>query len=227
MRPLELAKRAAAEAAAALVEDGMVVGLGSGNTAALAIEALARRVAQGLRMLGLPTSDATAALAARLGLPLTGFAQHRRLDLTIDGADQVERRTLDLIKGRGGALLREKIVAKASRRMIVVVDESKLVDRLGGDTALPVEILPFGCEVVLERLSEAGARGTLRRLGGAPFRTDNGNYIADCDCGDIADAPGLERRLAAITGVIETGLFLGLASQVIVGSPAGTRNLQR
>jgi len=134
-------KRAAAEAAVELVENGMVVGLGSGSTAAFAVAALARRHAQGLRFVGISTSERTAALAAAAGIPLTSFAEHRHIDLTIDGADEVERGTLNLIKGRGAALLREKIVAAASRRLAIVVDESKLVNRLGARVAVPVEVV--------------------------------------------------------------------------------------
>jgi len=150
-------KRAAAACAVAEVADGMVVGLGSGSTAAFALEYLAERVASGLRITGIPTSEATAAMARRLGIPLTGFDRHRRIDLTIDGADQVERGTLHLIKGRGGALLREKIVA---------VDESKLGERLGGGPPLPVEIVPFGWQATLDRLTALAVAPQLRRTGG-------------------------------------------------------------
>jgi ribose 5-phosphate isomerase A len=217
----EAQKRAAAERAVAEVEDGMVLGLGSGSTAEFAIAALAARVAAGLRVTGIPTSERSAALARRLGVPLTSFAEHRRIDLTIDGADQVERSKLALVKGLGGALLREKIVASASRRMIVVVDESKLVERLGDRTPLPVEIVPFGWEVAMDRLAELDGRATLRRQDGKPFVTDNGNYIADCRFSSIPDPAQLEARLAAIVGVVASGLFLGLASTVIVGSRRG------
>jgi ribose 5-phosphate isomerase A len=172
-------KRAAAARAAAAVEDGMVLGFGSGTTAAFVLEALATRVAAGLRVAGIPTSEATATLARKLGIPLTTFARHRRIDLTIDGADQVERGTLNLIKGLGGALLREKIVAAASARMLVVVDESKLVDRLGNRTPLLVEIAQFGAEATLDRLAAIGLAPRLRLNGEQPFVTDGGNAIAD------------------------------------------------
>lgn len=223
----DAAKRAAALQAVANIEDGMAVGLGSGSTAALAVEALAARVAQGLRVTGIPTSEATAALARRLGVRLTSFAERTRLDITIDGADQVERGSLALIKGRGGALLREKIVASASDRMIVIVDESKLVDRLGGATPLPVEIVVFGWQTVIARLAALGFAPTLRLDGGQPFVTDGGNLIADCAIAAIPDPAALEARLAAIAGVIETGLFLGLASEVLVGRPTGVERLRR
>jgi ribose 5-phosphate isomerase A len=214
-------KRAAAERAAAQVEDGMVVGLGSGSTANFATEALAARVAAGLRVACIPTSERTAALARRLGLTLASFAEHPYADLDIDGADAVERGTLTLVKGRGGALLREKIVACASRRMIAVVDESKLVDRLGPETVVPVEIIPFGWETVLDRLLAVEARPRLRRDGAAPFVTDGGNFIADCTFAAIGDAAALEARLKLIVGVVECGLFVGLAAQAFVGHPSG------
>jgi ribose 5-phosphate isomerase A len=222
-------KRAAASRAVAEVEDGMILGLGSGSTAAFAVEALAARVAKGLRIAGIPTSKATAALARRRGVPLTSFAEHRRIDLTIDGADEVERGTLHLIKGLGGALLHEKIVAAASARMIVVVDDSKLVHRLGTRAPLPVEIVAFGWQSVLDRLREAGVAPKLRTGKGEnePFVTDGGNYIADCTVTDISDPAGLEQRLAALVGVVESGLFVGLASRAIVGGPTGLTVLDR
>src|ERR1700739_3349581 len=150
-------KRAAAEAAVQLVQNDMVVGLGSGSTAAFAVEALARRRRQGLRFIGIPTSERTAAQAAAADIPLTSFGEHRQIDLTIDGADEVERGTLNLIKGLGGALLREKIVAAASRRLAIVVDETKLVDRLGTHVALPVEVVAFGLEATRAALEDLGA----------------------------------------------------------------------
>ena len=224
-------KRLAAAAAVAEVEDGMVLGLGSGSTAALAVEALAARIArEGLRVAGIPTSERTAALARRGGLPLTSFAEHRQVDLAIDGADQVEAASLNLVKGLGGALLREKIVAAASRRMLVVVDQGKLVDRLGGRTPLPVEIAAFGWQTILDRLAGAGAQPVLRLApDGEPFRTDGGNHIADCGFADdlVGDAPGLERRLAGIVGVVEVGLFIGLATRALVGTPNGVEVFER
>jgi ribose 5-phosphate isomerase A len=220
-------KRAAALRAIAEVRDGMVVGLGSGSTAGFALEGLAERVADGLRIVGIPTSDATAALARRLAIPLASFDQHRRIDLTIDGADQVERATLHLIKGLGGALLREKIVAAASTRLIVAVDESKLVDRLGGRTALPVEIVPFGWHTTIDRLTALGCVPQLRRTGGQPFTTDGGNYIADCALREIPDPVALEARLSSVVGVIETGLFIGMASTIMVGRPTGVEIVER
>src|ERR1700722_18137731 len=145
-------KRAAAEAAGQMVQNDMVVGLGSGSTAAFAVEALARRRRQGLHFVGISTSERTAAQAKAADIPLTSFAEHRQIDLTIDGADEVERGTLNLIKGRGGALVREKIVAAASHRLAIVADGSKLVDRLGSRTAVPVEVITFGLEATRESL---------------------------------------------------------------------------
>lgn len=220
-------KRVAAEHAAAQVRDGMVVGLGSGSTAALAIEALAARMRQGLRMLGIPTSSAAAALARQLGVPLTSFAEHRRIDITIDGADQVERATLALVKGLGGALLREKLVASVSNRMIVVVDETKLVDRLGDATPLPVEIVAFGWQVVLDRLAALDCAPQLRLAVDGPFVTDGGNHIIDCTFADIPDPIQLEARLASIIGVVESGLFVGMASEIMVGRPTGVEVFTR
>jgi ribose 5-phosphate isomerase A len=205
----------------------MVLGLGSGSTAAFAVEALAARVAKGLDVVAIPTSERTAAQARRLGIRLSSFAEHRRIDMTIDGADEVEIGTLNLIKGRGGALLREKIVASASEAMVVIVDEGKLVDRLGQRAPIPVEIVAFGWQVILDRLADLGARPTLRVVGDEPYRTDSGNHIADCTFGEIGDAADLERRLAAITGVIESGLFIGLAARVVVGTRSGIRVLER
>jgi ribose 5-phosphate isomerase A len=220
-------KRLAAARAVEDIEDGMVVGLGSGSTAAFAIEALALRVAQGLRVAGIPTSEKSEALARRLGVPLTSFADHNRIDITVDGADQVERGSLTLIKGLGGALLREKLVASASVRMIVVVDETKLVDRLGGHTPLPVEIVSFGWQIAHDRLAALGCAPRLRLADGKPFTTDGGNFIADCAIDEITDPATLESQIAAVVGVVESGLFIGLASEVVVGRPGGVEVIAR
>ena len=220
-------KRAAAERAVMEVEDGMVLGLGSGSSAAFAIAALAARVAAGLRVVGIPTSERSAALARLLGVPLTSFAERPRIDLTIDGADQVERGTLNLVKGLGGALLREKIVASASRRMIVVVDQTKVVNRLGGSTPLPVEIVSFGWQTVVDRLAALGCAPRLRLAGETPFTTDGGNYIADCSIAEMPDPAALQARLSAIVGVVENGLFIGLASRIVVGRPADVEVIER
>jgi len=205
----------------------MVIGLGSGSTAAFAVEALALRAAQGLRVVAIPTSEKTAAVAQRRGVPLTSFAEHRRIDITIDGADQVERGTLNLVKGLGGALLREKIVASASERMIVVVDETKLVDRLGGNTPLPVEIVSFGWQIVLERLAATGCVPRLRLVADKPFMTDGGNYIADCSFAEMPDPAARETQLSAMVGVVENGLFIDIASKIVVGRSAGMEVIER
>jgi ribose 5-phosphate isomerase A len=218
-------KRRAAVAAVAEVESGMVLGLGSGTTAGFALVALAARITHGLRVVGVPTSQRTAEAAQRLGIPLGDLATHRRLDLTIDGADEIERGTLALIKGLGGALLREKIIASASRRVIIIADDSKLVDRLGARVALPVEICAFGAAVTLDRLAECGAVPRLRQAGDAPFVTDGGNYIADCRFATMPEPAALEARLAAIVGVVESGLFIGLARRAIIGDAAGVTML--
>jgi len=222
------AKRRAAERAVALVEDGMVLGLGSGSTAALALEALAKRIAGGLWIGGgIPTSERTAVIATRLGIPLTDFERSPQIDLAIVGADQVERGTLNLVKGLGGALLREKIVASASKTVVIVADETKLVQQLGAATPVPVEIVRFGWQAVLERLRGLGCTAELRRIDRATFVTDGGNYVADCSFDAIPDAAGLEASIKRIAGVIESGLFIDLASQAVIGNAEGVEILAR
>jgi ribose 5-phosphate isomerase A len=218
-------KRSAAEAAAALVEDGMVVGLGTGSTAYFAIEALIRRVREGLRIEGIATSERSDAQAHAGGIPLTTFAEHRRLDITIDGADEIATGSLDLIKGLGGALLREKIVAAASDRLVIVADARKLVDRLGGTAKLPVEIVPFGWQTTAERLKHLGANPMLRGGQASPFRTDSGNLILDCDFGLIADPGALDQAISQTIGVVETGLFLGMAGMALVADHTGVHRI--
>jgi ribose 5-phosphate isomerase A len=219
-------KRAAAEAAVELVQDGMVVGLGTGSTAAFAIDALAVRHRLGLRFLGIPTSERTAAQAKAAGIPLTSFAEHRQIDLTIDGADEVERGTLNLIKGLGGALLREKIVAAASRRLAIIVDGTKLVDRLGTHTPVPVEVVAFGLEATRTALEVLGASAQLRLLpAGDPFITDNGNRILDCSFGPIAEPARLEKRIRRVIGAVESGLFISRADPVFVADADGVHRL--
>lgn len=219
-------KQAVAAVAAKRVRDGMAVGLGSGSTAECVVERLAARVQAGLSFVGIATSERTAALARSLGIRLTDFAAHPRLDLTIDGADQVERGTLNLIKGRGGALLREKIVADASARLLIVVDATKLSDRL--DIAVPVEVVSFGLEATAAKIAHLGGV-TRRRMAanGTPYVTDGGNAILDCDFGPIADPAGLELALRALVGVIETGLFIGRAEEVLFANAEGVASLTR
>ncbi len=220
-------KKAAAEWAAALIEDGMVVGLGTGSTASLILEPLAARIRQGLRIVGIPTSERTAEQARALGIPLSTLTDHARVDLTIDGADEVEIGTLNLIKGRGGALLREKIVASASARLVIVADESKLVERLGRGV-VPVEVVPFEWQSTARRIESLGASPALRlRPDGGAFVTDGGHYILDCAFGPISSAGSLDRELNDIVGVVEHGLFLGLTDQVGVGRPGGVEVLAR
>ena len=218
-------KRQAAEAAVAAVEDGMVLGLGTGSTAAIAVALLGERVRHGLRVVGIPTSERTRAQAEGLGIPLTTLAEHPSIDLTIDGADEVHIGTLDLIKGLGGALLREKIVAASSRQMIVVVDETKLVASLGG-VRLPVEVVTFGWESTAARIRALGIDAMLRQVEGVAYVTDGGNVILDCLL-DIPDPAWRAAQLKAITGVVETGLFIGMATRVIAGTEAGPRILER
>jgi ribose 5-phosphate isomerase A len=219
-------KREAAEAAVELVQDGMVVGLGTGSTATFAVEALATRHRQGLRFLGLPTSERTAGQASAAGIPLTSFAAHRQIDLTIDGADEVELGTLNLIKGLGGALLHEKIVAAASHRLAIIVDDSKLVDRLGTHVPVPVEVVEFGLQATWASLEALGGTAKLRlSQTGKPFVTDSGNRILDCSFGPIADPARLEERIGVIVGVVESGLFINRADWVFVADPAGVHRL--
>jgi ribose 5-phosphate isomerase A len=220
-------KRAAAERAVELVETGMVLGLGTGSTAGFVIAPLAARIAQGLAIVAIPTSEHTAAEARRLGIPLTSFAEHPRIDLAIDGADEVHRATLDLVKGLGGALLREKIVAAVSDRFVVIVDHEKLVDRLGEHAPLPVEIVQFGWQATAAALERLGAKPQLRGAAGQPFVTDGGNFILDCHFGAIEDPQATEQLINSVVGVVENGLFVGRSSMVIVASENGVDMLSR
>lgn len=215
---------AAVEQAVDLIRDGMVLGLGSGTTALLALPLIAGRLAQGWRLVGVPTSLETEREARRLGIPLVSLDTHPSLDLTIDGADEVEP-GCNVVKGRGGALLREKIVAACSRFEVIVVDEGKLVERLGERTPLPVEVVPFGREPARRRLAALGLQPALREREGRPYLTDNGNLIFDCRLDPSADPASLARELCAIPGVVAHGLFLGLVDLVLVGTPAGVREL--
>jgi ribose 5-phosphate isomerase A len=221
-------KRAAAEAAVALVRSGMAIGLGTGSTASYAIAALIRRVREErLDIVGIATSERSAAQATAGGLQLTDFAHHQRLDLTIDGADEIMRGTLHLVKGAGGALLREKIVASASNRRAIIADESKLVDQLGLTAQVPVEIVRFGWETTAERVSRLVEPRLRLGPDGQPYRTDGGNYILDCTCGAITDPAALECALARIVGVVESGLFVGMADVAFVAGPSGVVRLDR
>ncbi|MCA1593886.1 MAG: ribose-5-phosphate isomerase RpiA [Acidobacteria bacterium] len=208
------AKQLAGEKAVEFVEDGMTLGLGTGSTVYWTVQRLGERVREGLRVRCIPTSRRTEEQARGLGIPLITFADASQLDLTIDGADEIGP-GLALIKGGGGALLREKLVAAASRRLIIVADSSKRVATLG-QFPLPVEVVPFAWEVTTGRVAATGCRPTLRQDGDAPYVTDNGNYILDCACGSIKDPASLERDLKLITGVVECGLFVGLADLAII-----------
>ncbi len=216
---------ALAERALALVRKDTIVGLGSGRASTAFVRMLGARVKAGLTVRGVPTSEDTARLARELGIPLTGF-EGGELDVTVDGADEVDPR-LDLIKGYGGALVRERIVAGASRRQIILVDESKLVPRLGGRGRLPVEVVPFALAPCRRRLEALGVKPTLRMKGEQPFVTDNSNVILDCAVGPIEDPAALERAIRAIPGVLDTGLFLGTADTVLVADAKGVRELKR
>jgi ribose 5-phosphate isomerase A len=220
-------KHDAAQAALDYIVDGMVVGLGTGSTATYVVEGLAERVGLGLKIIGIPTSERTRMLARGRGIPLASLGEHQTIDLTIDGADEVERGTLNLIKGLGGALLREKIVAAASARLIIVVDQEKLVDRLGDHTPVPVEVVQFGWEVTAASLAKLGARSVLRHAGeDQPFITDGGNYILDCHFAGISNPACLERQIGMIVGVVESGLFIGRAEAVVVATTKGVEVLK-
>jgi len=212
----EQEKEAAGRAAAKLVRDGDIVGLGTGSTAYFAVVALGERVKAGLKIIGIPTSVQTADLARQLGIPLTTLDEHPKIDITIDGADEVDPK-LNLIKGGGGALLREKVVASASKKMIVVADSGKVVPVLG-KFPLPVEVISFARTVVEKKIALLGASPKLRtKPDGSPFLTDNGNQILDCSFGKIADPPALALTLSNTPGIVEHGLFIGLASLALVG----------
>jgi ribose 5-phosphate isomerase A len=222
-------KRAAAERAVSLVESGMRVGLGTGSTAALFVAALGERVRGGLDIVGVPTSEATRRQAESLGIRLTTLEETPELDLTIDGADELDDQ-LRLIKGGGGALLREKIVASASRRMVVIADATKHVAVLGR-FPLPVEVVPFGLETTTRRiralLGGAAPEIRLRRKDGEAFRTDGGNFILDLHLGAIPNPDGLAAELKAATGVVDHGLFIGLASAALIGGAEGVMEMAR
>jgi len=221
-------KEAAANLAAAELHDGMIVGLGSGSTARLAVDAIGHRVKEGLKIIGIPTSERTAEQARSLGIPLSTLAEYSQIDVTIDGADEVELGTLNLIKGGGGNHLREKIVATASSRLLVVVDESKVVSHLGDRARVPVEVAQFGWQATARNLEKLKSKPILRLYSdGKPFVTDGGNYILDCAFGRIESAKALERELDSVVGVIEHGLFIGIASQALVGTSKGVERLDR
>ena len=218
-------KREAAFAASQLVQDGMIVGLGTGSTAKHLVSILGERVRNGLKIIAIPTSEATRIQAEAEGIKIVTFADEQHLDLTIDGADEMAGKGLDLIKGGGGALLREKIVASASDRMVVICDSTKLVPHLGGGFPLPVEIVPFGWEVTFGKLKDRARKATLRQKDGKTFMTDGGHYIADLDLDPVADPAALEREIRMIVGVVDVGLFIGIAKEAFVAGPDGVQHL--
>ena len=221
-------KQQAGEYAAAFVQSGMIIGLGSGSTAIFATRRIAQRLQDGdLRdILAVPTSLATEAAAIELGIPLTTLADQPGIDITIDGADEVDP-NFNLIKGGGGAHLREKIVAQATERLVIVVDDSKLVDQLGRTWALPVEVIPFGWQSQAAYLRSLGATPVLRMDGDQPYQTDQGNIILDCDFGPIPDPAALARKIRSRAGIVEHGLFIGMAKDVVVASKSGLRHLRK
>jgi ribose 5-phosphate isomerase A len=208
-------KEAAARASLRFIEDGQVVGLGTGSTAAYFIQLLGERVKDGLKIRGIPTSDRSREMASTLGIPLTTLDECQQIDVTVDGADEVDEQ-LRLIKGGGGALLREKIVASATRQLVIVADASKRVPVLGR-FPLPVEVIKFAQALVAKKIEALGAGVQLRRdAKGNPYLTDENNHILDCRFGQIPDADLLARRLSDMPGVVEHGLFIGMASVVVV-----------
>ncbi|MEF2277674.1 ribose 5-phosphate isomerase A [Deinococcus sp. YIM 134068] len=227
MPDLEALKEQAAIRAALLVESGMRVGLGTGSTAKYAILELGRRLAAGeiSGVVGVATSDASEALAREVGIPVQPL-DPRPLDLAIDGADEIDP-ALNLIKGLGGALLREKLTEVQARRLVIIADHTKLVSRLGEKAPLPVEIARFGFLSTIERLRALGLGGRLRQPGAQPYVTDNGNYIFDARLPETFDAPALERQIKGTLGVVETGFFLGMAEVAFVAAPEGVREVGR
>jgi ribose 5-phosphate isomerase A len=218
---LDAQKQLAAEYAAGLVVDGMTVGLGSGSTAEIAVEILGRRFREGLRFVGVPTSSRTAEIAQSFGIPLRRLDERSFLDINIDGADEVDP-NLNLVKGHGGALMREKLVASAARRFVIITDESKRVTRLGERAPVPVEVVSFGWPTTRHRLELLGLTCELRG-GNEPYTTSNGNYILDCHATgpiDLAD-DSLAQAIKLQTGVVDHGLFLGMADLVVVGTAGG------
>lgn len=229
MSNLDTYKRQAAEQALDYVKDSMVLGLGSGSTARLMLRELAARLADGrLRdIVGVPSSEGTAALSRELGIPLATLARQPQLDLAIDGADEIDP-ALSLIKGLGGALLREKIVAASAARLIIIADTSKLVPQLGTRAPLPVEVIEFGLPLAMRRLAEFGCTPSLRHAAnGTVFCTDEGNRILDCRFEGISDARALNTAIRAIPGVVDHGLFIDMAALAIVAGNNGVSTLVR
>jgi len=226
----EALKRAAAVAAVGEVKSGMRIGLGTGTTMSFALDEIARRIrSEGLRIAGIPTSKRTEALARQLGIPLTGFAETETLDIAIDGADEVLLDSLTLIKGRGGALLRERIVAAAARRFLIAVDGSKVAQRFASRAPVPVEVVPFGHEATARRLSRIGVRPVLRVDGERkPVTTDSGNLLYDChDIDAGTDPERLADDLRRTVGVVDSGIFVGMATEAFIAeAPTTVRRIR-
>jgi ribose 5-phosphate isomerase A len=223
--PNDLEKQAAARASLKFVQDGHVVGLGTGSTAAYAIQFLGEKVKAGLKIRGVPTSIHAQQLAQACGIPLTTLDEVERIDVDIDGADEFDSQ-LRLIKGGGGALLREKIVASAARKFVVIADSSKQVAVLG-KFPLPVEVIPFAQKVLARRIAALGASVSLRIAEGQPYKTDEGHHILDCHFRAIPDPSALARSLSDMPGVVEHGLFIGMANLVLIGKAGGVEELSR
>lgn len=224
----EGAKKRVALEAVKHVREGFLVGLGSGTTVAYAIQEIGKKIRQGLQVLGVPTSHQALMLAVSYSIPLTTLDEHPKLDLAIDGADQVDGE-LNLIKGMGGALMREKVVASAAKQFVVVADETKLVEKLGTKQPIPVEVLPFALSTVVARVEDLGGKAVLRegerKVG--PVVTDNGNFILDVTFGAVDDLTKLDVAVKSIPGVLETGLFLGMADIVYLGKQDGIVRLDK
>lgn len=224
-----LLKEKAAQRAVEFIGPGMVLGLGTGSTVRYALDRIGERIRAGelKDIVGIPSSRDTEKRSGELGIPLSSLEEHRRIDLTIDGADEIDP-SLNLIKGGGGALLREKVIAQASRRNIIIVDEGKLSPCLGTLFRVPIEVIPFAWPVEADFLESLGARVTLRKIGEERvFETDQGNFILDCQFGPIREPEKLALHLCGRAGIVEHGLFLGLASDVIVAGKDGIRHLKK
>lgn len=218
-------KEAAGRASVKFVHDGNIVGLGTGSTAAYAVCELGERVRSGLKIRGIPTSVKTMELAKTLGIPLTTLDEVQQIDVTIDGADEFDPQ-LNLTKGGGGALLREKIIASASKRVVIIADSSKQVAMLG-KFPLPVEVIPFAEALIAKRISALGATVNLRQRNGKTFITDEGHHILDCHFGQIPDPPALARKLSDMPGIVEHGLFIGMASVVLLAKGNTVQELRK
>lgn len=218
-------KKETAEKAVEFVKDGMVLGLGSGSTMYWTLKKLGELIADGLQVKGVPTSKRTAKWANEFNIPLTDFSKVEMLDLAIDGADEIDG-ALNLVKGGGGSLVREKIVDTNADKLIIVADESKMVSELGA-FPLPVEVVPFGWQMTAKAIEKLGCAPALRKKGGRTFISDNGNYILDCSFTTILQPTELEKQIKQIVGVVETGLFIGITDQVIIGKKSGVELLKK